>query len=150
MKMKADIPTRRMNTRRLYSKWTGGLFGVLFLLCAGHIERVSSRPPGTFVDQSASAITTQRDSSQAGLHEPSRTHRSPGSNAPHSVEVAAAPTLNQISYEPQVVHHLAVCVISALGPANLTPQRACDDRARSCYSPVIVSYSSGRSPPRRV
>ena len=137
-----------VKTKGLYSKCGRALIGVLFLVCAGQIVSASSRQLPTLVDESASATNTQSDSSQAGA-EQLRTHRLPRSNTPHSVEIAVAPTINQISYEPQLVHQLTVETVEAFQLANLTDQRADDHRELSSYSSVIVSYSSGRSPPRQ-
>jgi hypothetical protein len=141
---------RLVATKRLYSKFARILFGVLFLLCAGQLISASSRQLPTLVDQSASAINTQSDSSQAGADKTSGTHSPPRSNTPHSVEIAAAPPLNHVSYEPQPVPQLAAEIIEAFELANLTHQGSYHHRAPSNFFSVIVSYSSGRSPPHQV
>jgi len=139
---------RLVNARRINSKWNRMLFGVLFLLCSGRIVSASSRQLPTLADQSDSALSTQDDFSRAGTDE-SRTHRPRRSNVPHSVEIAAAPTSNHASYGPQPVHRLAAEVIDAPAPPNSTRQRADHHRAPLSFSSVILSYSSGRSPPHR-
>jgi hypothetical protein len=144
------VDMRLVDNKRLYSKWARILFGVLFLLCAGQIISASSRQLPTLVDQSASAINTQSDSSQAGADKSSCTHRPPRSSIPHSVEITAASPLNHVSYEPQPVHRLAAEIIEAFELANLTHQGTYHYRAPSNYFSVIVSYSSGRSPPHQV
>lgn len=123
---------------RLNSKSARIILCVLCLLCAGQI--VSACP------RSATAANTQCESSQAGAAK-LPTHKPPRSNVPHTVEVASAPTLKQVSWEPQLVHQLAVEIVQAFQLDNLTEQRAENLRPPSSYSPVIVSDSSGRSPP---
>lgn len=140
---------RLVDTRRLYSKWDRMLFGVLFLLCAGQIVSASSRQSPTLADQTDSAISTQFDFSRAGADE-SRKHRPRRSNAPHSVEIAAASRSNHASYDPQQVHQLAAEAIEAFALANSTRQRADNHRAPLSFSSVVPSYSSGRSPPHQV
>ena len=124
---------------RLYSKATRIILGVLCLLCTGQI--VSALP------RSATEVHTQSESSQIGAAK-LPTHKPPRSNVPHTVEVASAATLKQVSWEPQLVHQLAVEIVQAFQLDNLTEQRAENLRPPSSYSPVIVSDSSGRSPPR--
>ena len=124
---------------RLYSKWARLILGVLCLLCTGQIVSASQR--------SATEVHTQSASSQAGAAK-LPTHKLPSSNVPHSVEVAFGPTLKQVSREPQLVHQLAAEIVQAFQLDNLTEQRAENLRPPSSYSPVIVSDSSGRSPPR--
>ena len=133
---------------RLYSKSACIIFGVLCLLCTDQIVNACSRPLATLVDQSATAVNTQSESSQAGAAK-LPTHRPPSSNIPHSVEVASASTLKHVSWEPQLVHQLAAETVQAFELDNLTDQRAGNPRAPSSYSSVIVSDSSGRSPPRQ-
>jgi len=123
---------------RLNSKSARIILCVLCLLCAGQI--VSAVP------RSATAVNTQCESSQAGAAK-LPTNRLPSSNVPHSVEVAFAPTLKQVSWEPQLVHQLPAEIVQAFELHNLTEQRAGNLRPPSSDSSVIVSESSGRSPP---
>src|SRR6187397_515467 len=89
---------------RLNSKSARIILCVLCLLCAGQI--VSAVP------RSATAVNTQCESSQAGAAK-LPTNRLPSSNVPHSVEVAFAPTLKQVSWEPQLVHQLPAEIVQA-------------------------------------
>jgi hypothetical protein len=135
-----------VDAKRLSSKSARIIFSVLCLVCTDGIVCARERPLATLLDQSVSVINAQADSSQAGG---SRlpTHRPPSSDIPHSVEIASAPTLKHVSYEPQLVHQLAAEIIQAFETNNLTGQQAGPFQAASSYSSVLVSYSSGRSPP---
>ena len=121
---------------------------MLCLLCSDQFVSACSRPLATLVDQSATAVNTQSESSQAGAAK-LPTHRPPGSNIPRSVEVASASTLKHVSWEPQLVHQLAAESVQAFELDNLTDQRAGNLRAPSSYLSVIGFDSSGRSPPRQ-
>jgi hypothetical protein len=133
---------------RLYSKSAGLIFGVLSLVCIDQVVSACSRPLTTLVDQSATAVNTQFESSQAGAAK-LPAHRPPSSNIPHSVEVASASTLKHVSWEPQLVHQLAAETVQSFELDNLADQRAGYPWAPTSYSSVIVSDSSGRSPPRQ-
>jgi len=133
----------------LYSKLARIIFGVLCLVCMGQVANESSTPQVTVVEQSVKAGNTQFESSQTGAANLPNQKR-PSSNVPRSIEVASGPSVNQVSWEPQVLHQLAAEIFHAFELDNLTYQRAGNLRAPSSYSSVIVSYSSGRSPPRPV
>jgi hypothetical protein len=123
----------------LYSKSARIILGVLCLLFAGQIVRAYPR--------SATADNTQSKSFQTGASK-LPTKKQPGSNVP--VEVASATTLKQVSCEPQLVDQLAAEIVQAFQLDNLiTAQRAANLRPPSNDSSVIVSDSSGRSPPRQ-
>jgi len=98
------------------------IWRIVLAMAQTQIVSACSRPLATLVDQLASATDTQSDSSRAGAAR-LPTHRPPSSNTPHSVEVASAPILKQISCEPQVAHQLAAEIVRAFKP-NLTDQQA--------------------------
>ena len=133
---------------RPYSKLARITFGVLCLLCTDQIVSACSRPLATLVDQPASAINTQPDSSHAGAAK-FPTHKPPSSNTQHFVEVASVPTLKHVRCEPQLVDQLAAEIVQALALDKLTNQQAGYFRVLSNYSAITVSDSSGRSPPRQ-
>jgi len=124
------------------------IFGLLCLLCTDQIVSASSSTLANLVDQSATAVNTQYQSSRTDAAK-LPTHKRPKSNVPHSVEVASAPTLKRVSWEPQLQPQLAAEIVQTFELNELTDQRAGNILAPSSYSSVIVSDSSGRSPPRR-
>jgi hypothetical protein len=133
---------------RVYFKLAQIVFGALCLLSAGQIVGACPRPLAIAVDQSATAVNTNCDSSQTdGAKLP--THGPPRSNVPHSVEVASAPTLKQVSWTAPLVDQLAAEIVQAFSHYKPTGQRAGNLWAPSSYSSVIVTDSSGRAPPRQ-